>query len=93
LGRVRVSGDRYSIVGHAKQAKLAAQFAVDMAERDIGYLDDLLIDLRDSLREELDLEPLVGGSRVLRFYDKGKDNPLVGSEAEAITKRATERDS
>ena len=71
------------LLGTPKQAKLAAQFAVDMAENDIGYLDDLLTDLRASLREELNLEKLVGGSRVLRFYDKGKENPLVGSEADS----------
>ncbi len=67
------------LLGTPKQAKLAAQFALDMAEKDIGYLDDLLADLRDSLREELNLERLEGGSRILRFYEKGKDNPLVGS--------------
>src|SRR5260370_33741762 len=53
------------LLGTAKQAELAAQFGIDMAENGIAYLDDLLRDLRDSLRSELKLEPLTKNNRVL----------------------------
>jgi hypothetical protein len=57
------------LLGTAKQAELAARFGIDMAENGIAHLDDLLQDLRDSLRGEIKLEPLTKNNRVLRFYD------------------------
>ena len=66
------------LLGTPRQAMLAAKFAQDMARERIAYLDDLLLDLRNSLRDELKLEPLSENSRVLRFYDEGKSNPIVG---------------
>jgi hypothetical protein len=49
-----------------------------MAEKGVAYMDDLLLDLRNDLRKELQLEPLSQPSRVLRFYDKDKGSPIVG---------------
>jgi hypothetical protein len=68
------------LLGTAKQAELAAQFSIDMAENGIAHLDDLLRDLRDSLRSELKLEPLTKNNRVLRFYDKRNPSPIVGKD-------------
>jgi hypothetical protein len=70
------------LLGTARQADLAARFAIDMAENGIAYTDDLLRDLRDSLRRELKLEPLTHSNRVLRFYDKGRPSPIVGGKTE-----------
>jgi hypothetical protein len=66
------------LLGSPKQAALAAQFCMDMATNKIAYMDDLLRDLRDSLRSELKLEPLAQSNRVLRFYDTRGPSPLVG---------------
>jgi len=68
------------LLGSARQSKLAAQFSLDMAEEGVAYMDDLLLDLRNELRKELNLEPLSNPSRVLRFYDKGKRSPIVGED-------------
>ena len=70
------------LLGTAIQADLASRFAIDMAENGIAYTDDLLRDLRDSLRRELKLEPLTHNNRVLRFYDKGRSSPIVGGKTE-----------
>ena len=66
------------LLGTARQADLACRFAIEMAENRIAYMDDLLRDLRDSLRSELKLEPLTKSNRVLRFYDKASASPIVG---------------
>ena len=65
------------LLGTARQSKLAAQFCIDMADKGVGYMDDLLLDLRNDLRKELTLEPLSERSLVLRFYDKDKKSPIV----------------
>jgi hypothetical protein len=64
--------------------RLAAQFALDMQQSNIGYLDELLLDLRNSLRRELKLEQLSEGSRVMRPYDKEGENPVVTNERNTI---------
>jgi len=66
------------LLGTPKQAELAAQFGIDIAKNGVAYMDDLLRDLRDSLRSELKLEPLTKNNRVLRFYDKERVGPIVG---------------
>jgi hypothetical protein len=72
------------LLGTARQAKLAAQFALDMQQSNIGYLDELLLDLRNSLRHGLKLEQLSEGSRVMRFYNKEGENPVVINERSSI---------
>lgn len=66
------------LLGTMRQSQLAAQFCVDFAEKGTAYMDELLLDLRNDLREELRLEKLSQPSRVLRFYDKTKGSPIVG---------------
>ena len=68
------------LLGTQQQSKLAAQFSIDMAEKGVAYMDDLLLDLRNELRKELNLDPLSAPSRVLRFYDKSKGSPIVGND-------------
>jgi hypothetical protein len=46
---------------------LAKKLASDITEKDIFYIDDLLNDLRDELRKELDLSPVKGNVKWLRF--------------------------
>jgi hypothetical protein len=65
------------LLGSPRQAKLAEQFALEMQENNVGFLDELLLDLRDSLRRELNLEPLFGKGRVIRFYGKEDGSPIV----------------
>lgn len=72
------------LLGTPRQAKLAAQFALDMQQSNIGYLDELPLDLRNSLRRELNLEQLAEGSRVMRFYNKEGRNPVVTNERSTI---------
>jgi hypothetical protein len=73
------------LLGSPKQAALAAQFCIDMTENKIAYMDDLLRDLRDSLRSELKLEPLAQNNRVLRFYDTRGPSPMVGKARQQTT--------
>jgi hypothetical protein len=68
------------LLGTERQSRLAAQFSLDMAEKGVAYMDDLLLDLRNELRVELNLEPLSNPSRVLRFYDKDKPSPIYKGE-------------
>ncbi len=55
------------LFGTARQVELAQQFAVGMAESSTHSLDPLLADLRQSLRNELDLECLLDKLKYLRF--------------------------
>jgi hypothetical protein len=76
--RLESAVEDIQLLGTAKQAELATRFAIDMAENGIAYTDDLLRDLRDSLRSELKLEPLTKSNRVLQFYEKGRGSPIIG---------------
>ena len=49
---------RIQLLGTPRQIELALSFSRAMAEKSRGSLDELLIDLRRDLREELDLEPV-----------------------------------
>lgn len=46
------------LLGSARQVSLARQFAVEMAKKKAASLDELIFDLRQSLRSELQLEPV-----------------------------------
>ncbi|MBW2740339.1 MAG: hypothetical protein JRE64_16175 [Deltaproteobacteria bacterium] len=58
------------LFGTKKQAKLAEQFAYEIAHKSNASTDELLIDLRQDLRAELDLEQLPSEITYLRL-DKG----------------------
>jgi hypothetical protein len=77
------------LLGTAKQADLAAQFGIDMAEKGVAYMDELLRDLRDSLRSELKLESLTKSNRVLRFYDRENVNPNTAENLNEQDKAST----
>ncbi len=55
------------LFGTVRQVELAQQFAVGMAQNGTHSLDELLADLRRSLREELDLERVPDTINYLRF--------------------------
>jgi hypothetical protein len=55
------------LFGTASQVELAQQCAAGMAQNGTHPLDDLLADLRQSLREELDLERVPDKIKYLRF--------------------------
>lgn len=46
------------LLGSPRQVNLARQFAIGMSEDSTAPLDDLISDLRQSLRHELELEPV-----------------------------------
>ena len=59
------------LFGTPQQVALAKEFAVGFAQAGTHTLDPLLNDLRDSLRAELDLEPVSVGITYLRMkFDK-----------------------
>jgi hypothetical protein len=72
-------------LGSPTQVQLARRFAIDMAQRRTASLDGLIFDLRQSLREELQLPPVEEGVVYLRF--NGQDTPRFDE-----TLRATIRD-
>jgi hypothetical protein len=55
------------LFGTARQVDLAQQFAAGIAQNGAHSLDDLLADLRQSLREELDLDRVPDQIKYLRF--------------------------
>ena len=55
------------LLGSPHQVSLARQFANEMARNRTSSLDDLLFDLRQSLRSELELEPVSENVIFLRF--------------------------
>jgi hypothetical protein len=59
------------LLGSAHQVSLARQFAIDTAKDRSASLDDLIFNLRQSLRSELELEPISENVLFLRFIDKG----------------------
>ena len=59
------------LFGTPQQVALAKEFAVGFAQAGTHTLDPLMNDLRDSLRAELDLEPVSVGITYLRMkFDK-----------------------
>lgn len=57
------------LLGSPRQVSLARQFAIEIATKRTSSLDDLLFDLRQSLRAELELEPVSEKIIFLRFTD------------------------
>jgi hypothetical protein len=63
------------LFGTPRQANLARQFAIDLATLRTAELDDLLAELRNSLRSELGAEPLTGRPVWLRIERKKDGKP------------------
>ena len=59
------------IFGSPEQVRLVRQFAADLSSAGGASLNDLLIELRDSLRKELKAEPLASKHIWLRIYRPG----------------------
>jgi hypothetical protein len=55
------------LLGSARQVLMARQFALDMAENQTASIDELIFDLRRSLRRELELEPVETKIVYMRF--------------------------
>ena len=55
------------LLGSVRQVAMARQFALDMAQNRTASLDDLIFDLRQSLRRELELDPVEAKVVYLRF--------------------------
>jgi hypothetical protein len=55
------------LLGSSRQVTLARQFAIDMAKHRTASLDDLIFDLRQSLRSELELDSVSEKVIYLRF--------------------------
>jgi len=62
------------LFGNKKQILLTKQLADEVAAGDAFQLDPLINSLRDSLRESLDLEPVQGNVRWLRFFNTDSHN-------------------
>lgn len=58
------------LLGSPEQVAMAREFAFTMAQDREASLDDLLFDLRRSLRDELQIEPVRESILFLRFEDK-----------------------
>jgi hypothetical protein len=57
------------LLGSPHQVSLARQFSISMAKNNTAPLDDLIFDLRQSLRSELQLEPVSERVVYLRMID------------------------
>jgi hypothetical protein len=57
------------LLGSPGQVALARRFAIEMASDSAASLDGLIFDLRQSLRTELELEPVKENVIYLRFRD------------------------
>ena len=63
------------LLGSPHQVALAREFAIKMARDHAAPLDHLIFDLRQSLRSELELEPVSGNVIYLRFATRtGQDD-------------------
>jgi hypothetical protein len=58
------------LLGSPHQVSLAQQFSISMAKSHTAPLDELIFDLRRSLRSELQLEPVSENVVYLRISDK-----------------------
>lgn len=61
------------LLGSAYQVSLAWQFADEMARNQTASLDPLIFDLRQSLRSELELEPVSQSVIYMRFRDNHRN--------------------
>jgi len=61
------------LFGTPKQVTLARQFATDLGTKQTAAMDDLLVELRDSLRAELGAAPLSGRQLWMRVGRKKED--------------------
>lgn len=61
------------LFGTPKQVALARQFATDLGETQTAAMDDLLMELRDSLRAELGAIPISGRQLWMRVGRKKED--------------------
>lgn len=58
------------LLGSTHQVSLARQFAIAMGKNGTASLDELIFDLRQSLRSELELEPVSEKVVYMRFVDR-----------------------
>ena len=58
------------LLGSRRQVSLAKKFATEIARNRSASLDELIADLRQSLRTELELEPVQETVVYLRFVDE-----------------------
>lgn len=61
------------LFGTPQQIKLAIKFADEMSQKSVASLDELLFQLREDLRAELQLEKVSSNIVHLRFEDKEKE--------------------
>jgi hypothetical protein len=86
------------LFGSDYQIELTKKLANDVTQKDTFYVDDLLIDLRNSLRKELELSPLEGRITWLRYnknkLDKdAKELALTGFNTIKITSKTSETEN
>ncbi|MGH6789087.1 MAG: hypothetical protein ACRECC_05335 [Pseudolabrys sp.] len=62
------------LLGSSYQVSLARQFSLSMAQDGTAPLDQLIFDLRQSLRAELQLEQINDSVVYLRYYEKSKSH-------------------
>jgi hypothetical protein len=60
---------KIQLLGTSRQALLARQIATDIADKGVADMDELLNDLRMSIRNELELEGINENYKWLRFND------------------------
>jgi hypothetical protein len=78
------------LLGSPYQVSLARQFAKEIAAERNASLDELIFDLRQSLRSELELEPVVSQIVYLR-YNEPRNKAEMLSDGAASLHRAVER--
>lgn len=64
------------LFGTPKQVALAQQFATELGSMQTASMDDLLLELRNSLRAELGAAPLSGRQVWMRVGEKKEDNGM-----------------
>ncbi|OLE53393.1 MAG: hypothetical protein AUG51_13250 [Acidobacteria bacterium 13_1_20CM_3_53_8] len=64
------------LLGTPKQVEMAKRFADDFAKNRAASFDELLFDLRETLRIELQLEPVESNIVFLRISQTQSNNPL-----------------
>jgi hypothetical protein len=55
------------LFGTPKQVEMALNIAQEIVDKQDALIDDLLFDLRETLRSELQLEPVTSKIKILRF--------------------------
>ena len=61
------------LFGSLTQVELARTIAIEMRNKNIANLDMLIIDLRENLRKELNLEKVRGYTEYMRFRNKNNN--------------------